>query len=87
MAEKTPAVGGSASTTDRAVGGRPSTADKATPRNIVAATGTFGGANVSAQQIEDAMTEAVLQCAREGITDDATILSRKLDARSLITGS
>jgi hypothetical protein len=49
-------------------------------------SGAPGGVNVTASMIEDAMTEAVQQCAREGITDDATILARKLLARSAVTG-
>ena len=83
MAEKTPAVGGRPAAADRAVGGSAG----ATARDAATPQTTTPAINVSAQQIEDAMTEAVLQCAREGITDDATILSRKLAARSLITGS
>lgn len=49
--------------------------------NIVAAAGTGGGANIKAHMIEDAMAEAVMQCAAEGITDADEIRKRKLAAR------
>ena len=61
-------------------------ADKAKTK-IVAATGSsVGGKVVRAHMIEDAMAVAVMECAKEGITDPEEILKRKLAARAKVVG-
>lgn len=56
---------------------------KAKKVKIAAATGIAAGVgdNDLAAQIEKAMSDAVAECYKEGITDDATILERKMEAR------
>lgn len=52
---------------------------------IVAATGSATHSRgATAQQIEAAMSQAVLDCAEEGITDTAEIKARMLEARERV---
>jgi hypothetical protein len=54
-------------------------------KGIAAGAGTsIGVRNLKAEAIEKAMADAVNQCAKEGITDPAEILKRKLAARDAI---
>jgi hypothetical protein len=51
---------------------------------IVTATGSASGPNVRAKAIEEAMAAAVVECAKEGITDPDVIRRRKLEAREKV---